>query len=340
MSDRPRSISLRTLLALVVIALFATLMPAGVTQAATSTDGVAANPATNGGPDKNRTRFDYQLNPWQPAEDSIYVYNTGTTDQEVTLYARDAFAGAKGDFLIQDFNVQPTDVGSWVTFVNKKATYVMTLKPHGFVTIPFTVNTPANATPGDHVGAIVASATTKGTTLNIVRRVAVRLYARIAGQVSPRLQLSNLQVSNSVSALNPLDSTVVVSYDIENTGNVDLSADLAVQPSGIFGINTADQIVTRITNLLPGSKRHLSQTISGITQTGLSGVSVTYTGIVSASYATSTQPRGRIDSSSFVLPTAWLVWLGALLALVVILLLVNGARRNRPMSEQEHASID
>jgi dihydroorotate dehydrogenase (fumarate) len=340
MFARSQSFSFRALLALVAIAIVATLMPAGVAQAAAASDGVAVNPATAGGPDKSRTRFDYQLNPSQPAEDSVYVYNTGTTDQEVTLYARDAFGGAKGEFLIQDEKVQPTDAGSWVTFVNKKTTYVVTLKPHGYVTIPFTVNTPANATPGDHVGAIVASAITKGSALNIIRRVAVRLYARVSGQVSPRLELSNLQVTNSASAINPFDSTVVVSYDIENTGNVDLSADLTVQPTGIFGVNTADQVITRITNLLPGSKRHLSQTITGLTQTGTSGVSVTYTGILSQSYATSTQPRGRVDEASFVLPTAWLLWLGALLALIVIWALIARARRSRPMSEQEHASID
>jgi len=340
MSERAQSISIRALLALVLVALFASLMPVGSAQAAPSTDGVAVNPATNGGPDKSRTRFDYQLNPSQPAEDSIYVYNTGTTDQEVTLYARDAFAGPKGDFLIQDFKSEPTDVGSWVTFVNKKSTYVVTLKPHGYVTIPFSVNTPANATPGDHVGAIVASATTKGTSLNIVRRVAVRLYARLAGQVSPRLQLSNLTVTNSASALNPFDSSVVVSYDLENTGNVDLSADLTVQPTGIFGINTADQVVTRITNLLPGSKRHLTQTIKGLTQTGVSAVAVTYTGILASSYATSTQPRGRIDSSSFALPTAWLLWLVVLLIIIFSITAISRARKSRPMTEQEHASID
>ena len=340
MSARSQSISFRALLVLVAIAIVATLMPAGVAQAAAASDGVAVNPATAGRPDKSRTRFDYQLNPGQPAEDSVYVFNTGTTDQEITLYARDAFSGAKGEFLIQDQKVQPTDVGSWVSFVNHKSTYLVTLKPHGYVTIPFTVNTPTNATPGDHVGAIVASALTKGSSLNIVRRVAVRLYARLSGQVSPRLKLSNLTVTNSASALNPFDSSMVVSYDLENTGNTDLSADVAVQPTGIFGVNTADQVVTRITNLLPGSKRHLSQSISGITQTGLSGVSVTYSGILASSYATAYKPQGRLDTSAFSLPVAWLLWLGILLILIVGWILISRARRVGPMSEQEHASID
>ena len=340
MSARSQSISFRALLALVTLALMATLMPAGMSQAASATDGIAVNPATNGGPDRSRTRFDYQLNPSQPAKDSIYVYNAGTTPQDVTLFARDAFAGAKGEFLIQDQKVQPTDAGSWVTFVNNQATYKVTLESHGYVTIPFTVNTPANASPGDHVGAIVASAVTKGSTLNIVRRVAVRLYARITGQVSPRLELSNLTVTSSASPVNPFDSSMVVAYDLRNSGNVDLSADVSVQPTGIFGMNTADQVVTRITNLLPGSKRHLTQTISGITQTGLSGVSVTYIGILASSYATDYKPQGRIDSSSFALPVAWLLWFGLLLVLIVGWMLIARSRRVQPLSEQEHASID
>jgi hypothetical protein len=124
-----RNAPLKAFLAFVVIALSSVHLSApasastpgfGNHQAAEETDAIAVNPATNGAADKSRTRFDYQLNPSQPARDSIYVVNTGTSSQDVTLYARDAFAGAKGDFLIQDQSVEPTDVGSWVRFDGNK----------------------------------------------------------------------------------------------------------------------------------------------------------------------------------------------------------------------------
>ena len=306
----------------------------------TNTDGVAATPATNGQPDKSRAHFDYQLNPGQPAKDSIYVYNPGTTSQEVTLYARDAFTDAKGSFLVQGESDQPADVGSWVTFMKGEKTFTMTLKPHGYRTISFDVATPTNAGPGDHVGAIVVSAVTAGDQLNIVRRVAVRLYARLSGQISPRLEVSNLQISNSASILNPFDSTSTVSYDITNTGNVELAADVSVQPKGLFSTDSGAAVSTRVTNLLPGSKQTVKVKLNGLVQSGVAAALVTYSGVLPSNYQSANQPRGQVDVSSGTVPWAWIIWLALVVAVIVVWRIAVVARRNRPLTEQEHASID
>lgn len=318
---------LKAFIAFIVIALSSVHLSApasastpalGVHQAAEETDAIAVNPANNGTVDKSRTRFDYQINPSQPARDSIYVVNTGTTSQDVTLYARDAFAGAKGDFLIQDQSVQPTDVGSWVRFDGNKKVYTFTLKPRGFMTVPFDVLTPSDATPGDHVGAIVASAVTKGSTINIVRRVAVRLYARLSGQLKARLELTNVQTKAYVNPFNPFASNQVVSYDIKNVGNVELAADVAVSTAGPLGLFGGTPEILRITNLLPGSERHVSQTVAGAGQLVASRTTVIFTGIFTSSTVVAQQPRGREDITTYAVPTGWLVWLAILVALVLV----------------------
>jgi dihydroorotate dehydrogenase (fumarate) len=289
----------------------------GQSKAAEETDAIAVNPATGGAADKTRTRFDYELNSSQPARDSIYVVNTGSSAQDVTLYARDAFAGEKGDFLIQDQSVEPTDVGSWVRFDGNKKVYTFTLKPRGFITVPFDVLTPGDATPGDHVGAIVASAVTKGSTLNIVRRVAVRLYARLSGRANARLELTNVQTKTYVNPFNPFASNQVVSYDIKNVGNVELAADVAVSTAGPLGLFGGAPETLRITNLLPGSERHISQTVAGAGQLVASSTTVIYTGILTSNTVAAQQPRGRADLTTYALPTGWLVWFGVLVALTL-----------------------
>jgi len=322
-----RNAPLKAFLAFVVIALSSAHLSApasastpgfGANQAAEETDAIAVNPATNGAADKSRTRFEYQLNSSQPARDSIYVVNTGTSSQDVTLYARDAFAGAKGDFLIQDQSVAPTDVGSWVRFDGNKKVYTFTLKPRGFITVPFDVLTPSDATPGDHVGAIVASAVTKGSTINIVRRVAVRLYARLSGQLKARLELTNVQTKTYVNPFNPFASNQVVSYDIKNVGNVELAADVAVSTAGPLGLFGGAPETLRITNLLPGSERHVSQTVAGAGQLVASSTTVVYTGILTSNTVAAQQPRGRADLTTYALPTGWLVWLAILVALLLV----------------------
>jgi len=280
------------------------------------TDGIAASPATNGNIDKSRTNFDYQLNPGQPAEDSIYISNTGTTSQQVTMYARDAFLSSKGEFSVQDQTQLPSDVGRWVSFVNEKAVYTTTLKPKAFVTIPFRVNTPTGASPGDHVGAIVVSARTTSADISIVRRIAIRLYARLTGQVSPRLAVENLKINRSLNQLNPFDSEQSVSYDLKNAGNVSLSADVVLQAFGPLEISVGNSVTTRLTDLLPGASRHITAHIHTM-QTGIVGLSVIYTGILDANAVNGIQqPRGRIDVSEFVFPTGWLTYL--LLVLLII----------------------
>lgn len=295
----------------------------------TETDAIAVNPATNGSADKSRNRFEYQLNPGQPARDSIYVVNSGTSVQEVTLYARDAYSGPNGDFLIQDQSVEPTDVGSWVEFSGGKKIYKFSLKPRGFVTVPFDVLTPGTTTPGDHIGAIIASATTKGKTLNIVRRVAVRLYARLSGQIRADLVLQNVSAKTFSNPFNPFASNQVVSYNISNTGNVELSADVSITTSGPFGLFGGTPQTARVTNLLPGSKRLVTQTVPGAGQLVVTSTSVVVTGILSSSAVASQQPRGRVDVSSSSLPIGWLLW-GSILGLILLSLSLLRKKNTKP----------
>ncbi len=331
------SIKAISIAAITVFSLTAVLVPAQASShqtdirlAATDTDAIAVNPATNGTADKSRTRFDYQLNPGQPARDSIYVVNTGSSVQEVTLYARDAFSGPKGDFLIQDQSVEATDVGSWVTFADGESSYKFTLKPKGFVTVPFNVLTPTNATPGDHIGAVIASSVTKGKNLNIVRRVAVRLYARLSGQVQARLKLENVYAKTYPNPFNPFASNEIVTYDISNTGNVELAADVSITTSGPFGLFGSAPQTVRVTNLLPGSKRHISQTVSGSGQLLVTTSSVVFAGLLSSSSVASQQPRGRVDVTSTSFPIGWMIWLPLIaVALFISRILSSRSRRAR-----------
>lgn len=301
------------------------------------TDAVAVNPATNGEADPSRTRFDYQLNPGQPAKDSIYVVNTGTSVQEVTLYARDAFSGSDGDFLIQDENVKPTDVGSWVLFEGNQKTYKLSLKPGNFVTIPFTVNTPVEASPGDHAGAIVASAVTKGETINVVRRVAIRLYARLSGQIKARLELSNLKSVTETSFFNPFDNRQTLTYELKNTGNIELSADVVAQASGPLGLFAGNQESIRVANLLPGSTREVTQTVSGGGQFVSTNTSVIFTGIFTSENIDVQQPRGRGDLSATTFPTATVLYLGII---VFVIIGFRSARRLRKSRATRAASSE
>jgi len=298
-------------------------------QAADQASSVAANPADGSKPDLHRSHFDYKLNPGQPARDSIYIINTGTKPQSVTLYARDAFTTAAGEFAVQAQKDRPIDVGNWVRFYNGKSTISKTLKAHQYMTIPFDVTSPTNATPGDHVGAIVVSSAKVSGDINLVQRVAVRLYVRMSGQVKPRLELTNLRIASTASSWNPFSLTHHLSYDITNVGNVSVAADVSVQPSGWFGARIGRPVVTRIPDMLPGTSHHVEQDVNSW-QMGTDKMTIIYEGIFDANSIQAQQPRGRVDQSQFVTPTGWLP-LSALLVMgfISIATLLFRRRRNR-----------
>jgi dihydroorotate dehydrogenase (fumarate) len=322
----------------VALALTLALLPAlNPVQAAPDTessqenDAIAVNPATNGGADKSRTRFDYQVNPGQPARDSIYVVNSGDTVQEVTLYARDAYSGEDGSFLIDSESETPTDVGSWVIFEGNKKTLTLTLKPGNFVTIPFDVFTPTDASPGDHAGAIVASAETKGSKVDFVRRLAIRLYARVSGQIKARLEVTNIKSEPSISLFNPFEFKQKISYDITNVGNIELSADVVAKAEGPFGLFAGNPETIRISNMLPGNTRKISQTVSGGGQLFLTRTTIIYEGLFTSEGINAQIPRARYDLDRTDFPAGTVLYCSILILILLILLM---ARRRQKRSKE------
>jgi hypothetical protein len=67
---------------------------------------------------------------------------------------------------------------------------------------------------------------------------------------------------------------------------------------------------------------------------------VTYSGVLPTNYQSANQPRGQVDVSSNSVPWAWVIWVALVVAVIVVWRIAVVARRKRPMTEQEHASID
>ena len=325
------SASVALALSLALIPALNDVQAAPDTESSQENDAIAVNPATNGGADKSRTRFDYQVNPGQPARDSIYVVNSGDTVQEVTLYARDAYSGDDGSFLIDSESEKPTDVGSWVVFEGNKKTLTLTLKPGNFVTIPFDVYTPTDASPGDHAGAIVASAETKGSTVDVVRRLAIRLYARVSGQIKARLEITNIKSEPSISLFNPFEFKQELTYDITNVGNIELSADVVAKAEGPLGLFAGNPETIRVSNLLPGNTRKISQTVSGGGQLVFSHTTIIYEGLFTSEGINAQIPRARYDLERTDFPSGTVLYTSILLLIVLILLV----RRRRKLRSKE-----
>ncbi len=211
----------------------------------------------------NRPDLTYQVAPGATIDDTVIVYNLGNVPLLFRIYATDAFNNDDGQFdLIPGADV-PVDAGSWVTLVQED----ITLEPGKQATIPFTLRVPIDATPGDHVGAIVAAniQTTDngdGQVIDVERRTGTRLYLQVDGPLNPDLAVVDLTTDYHHSA-NPFGGTADVSFTIENRGNVRLGGTPVVEFSGPLGLAKKTITLPEIPELLPGEEVALTTEVDG-----------------------------------------------------------------------------
>lgn len=219
------------------------------------------------GPGDDRTRLSYQLQPGQHLEDEYVVRNTGTTPQNVTLFATDAFNTDEGEFALLDTAKKPTAVGTWVLFDGSQPTETFPLDPGQQRTVPFTLTVPADAGPGDHAGGIVVSSQKGDGQILVDRRVATRLYVRVPGDLQPALTIASVSADYRAE-WNPFAGSTAVTFTVRNSGNVALGATMLVGAKALFGIPAGTAVRQELPELLPGSTRTLTVVVPGTAQVG------------------------------------------------------------------------
>lgn len=217
----------------------------------------------------NRPSLSYDLDPGATITDSVTLYNYGNVPLTFRVYATDAFNNSVGQFDLLPGSDEPTDVGSWITM---PVEYV-DVPPRKQAVIPIVLKVPADATPGDHVGAILASSDAKGAgpdgaTVALDRRTGTRLYVRVAGDLVPELAIESVKTSYKPS-LNPLSGTATVTYRIQNRGNVRLGGSYQLSISGPFGVAKKRIPASDLVELLPGEGVTLTAEFDGVPATVL-----------------------------------------------------------------------
>jgi Bacterial protein of unknown function (DUF916) len=221
-----------------------------------------------GGPDGeeagSRPNLQYQVAAGTVIDDTVIVYNLGNVPMNFAVYATDAFNNDDGEFDLLPGNAPPVDAGSWVTLAQE----AITLPPGKQAVIPITITVPVDATPGDHVGAIVASSVTTsdngdGQVVNVDRRTGTRLYVQVEGPLNPELAVTDLQTTYH-HALNSLSGSAEVSFRVENRGNVRLRGTPSVEIGGLFGLGAEKITLPELTELLPGQDVEVTATLEGV----------------------------------------------------------------------------
>lgn len=318
---------------LIIAALTLAPPPPSASAAEDDAVGLSLRPADPSGAFDGRTNFRYAVDPGQTVSDHAAVVNTGAETQVFTLIGTDAFNDEAGDFALLPTDDEPEQLGRWVTFENGANRLELTLAPGEGRIVPFTVSLPAEATPGDHAGGIVASVVTDGGQIELDRRVAIRVYARVSGDLQPRLAISGVEASFHGEWWNPFSGTVRVHYTVNNPGNVALAANYEGASKTWFGIQPSGPVSGTIKELLPGNSSTYEFEVTGVGQWGYLNPFVGLTPFVDNDDPTTYVTAAPVSRDTILIAIPWTLLI--LLVLIALFFLYRWWRRKRVAAQTE-----
>ncbi|MFI6860664.1 WxL protein peptidoglycan domain-containing protein [Streptomyces sp. NPDC050421] len=254
-----------------------------------------------------RPYFYLSADPGATLTDKVTVTNKTGEPLTFRLYAADAYNTARdGGFAVRAQNEKQRSVGAWAKADRDR----VTVKPHGSVTVPVTIEVPEDAEPGDHPGALVAldervdPADAGAVAVGIQKAVGARIYLRVNGPTMPALSVDDVKVEHTQPLVPGTGkSRAVISYTLHNRGNVTLSPKVALKAEGLFGRTLLARDLKRIpSELLPRQEVRLTEEWAGAPQVEWGEIKLT---------ASARDTRESASVSYFALP--WLV-AGVLLA--------------------------
>jgi len=232
------------------------VLPAPPASATSSGQGWTVAPTPDG---TGRTAFHLTLGPGQSASDRILLANGTAAPLTFRIYAADAVNVAGSGAFALTLPDRPTrGVGKWTT----PAVTTLTVPGQQLASVPFTVSLPADATPGDYAGGVVALDTANQNVgngqvhINVLNGVGVRVYVHVPGALHPGLALGPVSVRADVPFLAGVtgSSRARIGFGLVNTGNTTVALTATVTVVDGWG-RTVKRFPPRVVpGLLPGSK--------------------------------------------------------------------------------------
>ena len=278
----------------------------------------------------SRSAIHLLAGPGQAVSDTAVLTNYSNVTLDFDVYGSDAYNTRKlGVFTLNPPNVHPKDVGSWITLpVNQ-----YNLPPRTATEFHFEVKVPANASPGDHAGGIVAlnlapdTQPDSGTQVAVQRGEGIAVYVRVPGPLHPGVAAANVGATYSSSPLGFGSSSAVVHYQVVNTGNEVLNGKAQVVATDIFGSVVHTFAPVPINALIPGQRE-------AIIEPKWSGLP--FFGPVHLKVAmTTTAIKGTGQAQFWVVP-----WLLILIIVLLLVALFVWWRRRRGQRRAEEASAE
>ncbi|QAY72874.1 DUF916 domain-containing protein [Agromyces protaetiae] len=262
-----------------------------------------------------RPNFTYDVDPGAVIDDALLVTNTGTVPLDLAVYAADTFTTPTGDIDILQNAADSVDAGAWIA----PGSDTVHLEPGAAAEVPFRIDVPADARPGDHSAGLVTALAETGAgtgTIAVERRLGSRLHLRVSGELVPAATVTDVRTSFN-GTWNPFGTgTLVVDYRLSNTGNTRVTATEAARIAGPFGILAVSAADVQLPEVLPGSTIEVHREITGVPVLGW------ITGALTVAPEGVGLGAGALDVSTIEVGQAAVPWTFLALAVVIAGLVV------------------
>lgn len=286
----------------------------------------------------DRTGFTYAVDPGHAVGDALVVANHGDEPLDLAVYAADGFTTDAGQFDVLTAGTESAAVGAWL----RTGTDAITVEPGGSVEVPFTVEVPEDATPGDYSGAVITSLTRPDDAagISVDRRLGIRVDLRVGGDLRPSLAVEDVHLTYGGTANPAGTGDAGVTYTLHNTGNTVLNAQQTVAvagPYGWFRVESGD--VPPAPDLLPGESWDVTVPVDGVVPSVRLGATVSALPVLTDA-AGSTSTLGVVTGSTH----AWAVsWAAVAVLVLVVAAAVLGrrlaVRRRRAQAAREDERV-
>jgi LPXTG-motif cell wall-anchored protein len=287
----------------------------------------------------------YGVAPGAVVFDSVAVINQSDETLDLVVYAADGVSAEGGGLDVRERAQTNTDLGSWVTIADEAGPVTVTVPPQssdtgrGEIVLPIQIAVPQNATPGDHIGGVVASLITVGENpesqnIELEQRVAARIYLRVDGPLQPGLDVDVLDVAYQPGSNVWRAGSADVTYRVTNSGNTRLGVAPSITVAGPFAVAATGVDGDAVEELVPnGGTATLTTTVDGVWP--LSRMSATVEVVAVPAPGAEQFDATAADTTRFW-ALHWQVFvLAGLLLLGVILLVVVRRRRRRGDGDSE-----
>ena len=173
----------------------------------------------------NQSWFIYEKAPGIIIEDTASVKNFGKETAHIKVYAVDADSGETGSFILKFKDEKQNSIGAWTTIEKEE----LLLAPEERTDIPFKIEIPMSAEPGQYLGGIVVESIPAGknaggklcssnqicpTGVGISTRMGARIYLTIPGAAKEDVLWQEFR------HFKKLTGKSYFSFKIVNNGNV------------------------------------------------------------------------------------------------------------------------